>query len=372
MAAKKRKKSRRFVTAMDDSGGHAALLHPDGRRILTDSQPFVGVGSVTMREELVPFFVARWNRLREKIGRELGLANPPPIHARWMWGAQRADKHKNPYVNATNEQAAEWLTEAATILRDYQRHRNEFGLFVGYLSRAEMQDWFEPYYTDPDFEAERIFLRSRAIPLGLYKEFHRATAYPLFRVLPLALVSEYQSMTRVGGTSLSVLLDNFTGADGVKAEDVSRAVRDLAQLDKVESLDVVDSYANSALVQAADVMAWAGNRLATKNHLGDPDAPFRARFDPLLQEARTVSDTRVLGGVKLPSGVGMTTLCVPYALARSAVHKKHPEFVDRMFVSVEEFHDRAITALETGKKGVHVLTAEGQAMAEAYLLASKK
>jgi hypothetical protein len=144
VATKKRKEPKRFICSIDDSGGHAALMTPDGKRIQTESQPFVGVGSITILADRLRFFEARWNRLRRKIQAELGLVVLPPIHARWMWGTRRPDKHKNPYVNATNEQAADWLSEAAGIIQEYQKYRGEFGVFFGYMQRSDLQSGLEP------------------------------------------------------------------------------------------------------------------------------------------------------------------------------------------------------------------------------------
>lgn len=365
--ARRPQRGQEFITGLDDSGGHAALFRADGKRIVSEKQPLVGVAAVSVSRPLVDDFEGSWNNLRARIQAELGLASPPPIHVRWMWGSSRPDKHKNPYLNATKEQAAAWLTEAVEILVRFQGYRYEFGVLGEFYQRTNMQDLLEPYY-DPaaPWRAERDYLASREIPKDLYKVYHRATVYPLLRTLPHAFWQLDASVKNIGGKSSRIIVDAFTGIEGVGAPEVLRATQELAQLKRVSEMSVVDAYEDSALVQAADVVAWSYNRLVTQDRAGIKDIPFLEVFWPMLRVGRSLGGTPLSRQVKKPAGTSAETLCIVYSLARAAVAEKWPDFVEEMFVHVDEFHRRSQEAYTAGGFSVSVLTDEGQKRAEAY------
>lgn len=364
--ARRPKRGQDFVTGIDDSGGHAALFELDGKRILSPRQPLVGVAAVSVSRPLLASFEGAWNQLRARIQTELGLATPPPIHVRWMWGTLKADKHKNPYLNATMEQVADWLSEAVSILVRFQGYRYEFGLLAEFYARSHMQDLLEPYYSGAISSVERDYLASRQVPKDLYRIYHRATVYPLLRIIPYLFWQLDASIKNIGGKDTSVLIDAFTGTEGVEAPAVLRATQELAELSRVGNMAVVANYADSVLVQAADVVAWSYNRVVTQGLAGNNDKPFLDVFGPILAAGRSLGGTRLHQRVVKPEGTNATTLCIVYSLARGAVAKKWPEFVEANFVDVDEFHERAKAAFNARGFGVPVLTESGQKLAEEY------
>lgn len=359
--------AREFVAAIDDSGGHAALLNPDGTPIESPSQPFIGIGAITLSRDQLPTFEQSWNNLRNRIADTLKLPTPPPIHLRWMWGNHRPDKHKNPYLHASNEQVRSWLREAVQLLLRYQsRYRNQFGMYAEFYLRKDFQDGFSPYYHDPGFHVEHAFLQSKHIPKGLYARYHRISSYPLVRTLPSVLWELSASVKIVGGHHLDIVLDAFTEADGVSAENFVRTAQTVAGITHLRSIQVVDSYSESPLVQAADLVAWVNNRARTKQLRKEPDRPFLDVFGALLTQARKLSGSLLTASKHIPGEASWQTLCVAYTLARNAIHQTHPGFVDDVFVSIEEFHARALNALSKGQPGVSVLTTEGMKQAQAH------
>lgn len=362
---------RRFASGVDDSGGHAALFQADGTRIGSPDQPFVGVAAVTVATEVLPAFEAAWNRLRAGIQKELGLEAPPPIHVRWMWGTNRPDKKKNPYVNATNAQVAAWLSTAVKILVQFTSRRRQFGITTVVLQRSHLQDQLSRYYADPEFDLELAYLRSRHVPRNLFKIYHRASTYPLLRVLQLAFWQLDESLKDVGGTSTSVTIDAFIGTDTIEAPEVIRSIQEFADLSRIDKLTVVDSYADSVLIQAADLVAWTINRLATQGLKEEVDQPFLQVFGPLIDNSRSLGGRRITKAPLMPRSSGASTLCIAYSLARGAAAAVDADFVDEVMVNVETFHARALKAfenMEAGKReyfGVSILTEEGQRRAEA-------
>lgn len=360
------KRGQEFVTGIDDSGGHAALFEPNGKRIVSPNQPLVGVASVSVSRPLLGAFERAWDRLRARIQSELGLAEPPPIHVRWMWGAKRADPHKNPYLHASQEQVAEWLAEAVKTLVHFQGQRYQFGILAEFYPRAHMQDLLEPFYSDASTRVEHIYLASRLVPKDLYRIYHRATMYPLLRTMPYLFWQLDASVKNIGGKSTSIVMDAFTGTEGVEAPEVLRATQDLAQLTRLDHMAVVDNYADSALVQAADVIAWSYNRVATQGLSGTQDMPFLKVFGPILRAGRSLAGTTLDQRIAKPQGTSSTTLCIVYSLARGAIEKQWPDFVEENFVDVDEFHKRAQAAYDVRGYGISVLTESAKARAQEY------
>lgn len=356
-----------FITGIDDSGGHATLFQVDGTRVESPNQPFVGVAAVSLRTGLLADFEGRWNDLRARAESDLGLATLPPIHIRYMWGKNRPDKHKNPFASASQEQIAEWLSEASLILERFQKYRFEFGILTEFYQREQMQDGLEPFYSDPAWEIERRFLMSRLVPKGLYHAFHRATMYPLLRILPIIFWKLNDSVRNIGGGGTSLVIDGFTGTDGVGAADVLKSTRELAGLSLIGEMAVVSSYADSPLVQAADLIAWSYNRVITQEAKGIKDEPFFRVFGPILAAGRSLGGSRIGSQPSAPPETGAKTLCIAYSLARTAAAAKDPDFVETVLVDVDEFHHRALKGLEGGvTRGASALTAEGRRMAEEY------
>lgn len=354
-----------FLTGIDDSGGHAALFDIHGNRLGDPKQPYVGVAAVTVGDALTSDFKGKWNELRARIKSTLGTSAPPPVHLRWMWGNKRVEKHKNPYVNATNAQIADWLSEAVNIMAQFQRYRYEFGILTEFYARSHMQDLLIPYYTDAASRMEREFLASKHVPYRLYEDFHRATVYPLLRTLPFLLWKLDHSIKTIGGSDTAVEVDGFTGIDGVEAPDVVRAIQELANLTRVVRMSVVPSYSESPLVQAADLIAWSFNRVLTRQAFDIDDPPFFRVFGPILGKARSLGGTLIRKVAQLPPKTSASTICIVYSLARLAAEKKDADFTEAALVDVDEFHRRAMSQ-RVESTGISVLSDEGRRMAESH------
>lgn len=358
-------RGQRFSTGIDDSGGHAALFDKHGKRLGSAKLPYVGVAAVTVGDALTSDFDGRWNELRARIQAALGTSTPPPIHLRWMWGTKRVEVHKNPCVNATNAQVAEWFSEAAKLMADFQRFRYEFGILAEFYARSHMQDLLAAYYTDEASRVEREFLASKHVPKSLYEDYHRATVYPLLRTLPFLLWKLDQSIQNIGGGETTVELDGFTGIDGVEAPDVVWAVKNLAKLTRVGPMSVVPNYADSHLVQAADLIGWSFNRVLTLQAAQTDDPPFFRVFSPILGTARSLGGTPIGKAARVPPRTSASTICIVYSLARLAAQKKDAAFTDAALVDVDEFHRRAMSQ-GPDSTGISALTDEGRRMAESY------
>lgn len=357
-----------FITGIDDSGGTAELFEFDGRPKGLTGPPIAGAAMVTVRGDLQQQFEASWSRLRVRIQEELGLTTPPPVHLRWMWGTNKPDKHKNPYyqAGASNDQVARWLRSACDLLLRFQARRCQFGMQSTTIPRESIQRDLGLYYQKDEWKIERRYLASKAAAKGFYRAYHSVTALPIIRILPVVAWRLDRVIRACGGRSNSILVDAFTGTDGAGAPEVLRAARSMAELESVQEIKVVESYSESSLVQAADLVAWSVNRLLTLELHNERDPPFERVFGELLQNGRSPNGTKLLAPYKIDSEVLSQITCIVYALARGAAGKIDQKFVDENLVSVEEFHERATAPGFESRTGVSVLNKVGQQRAKEH------
>lgn len=165
---------------------------------------------------------------------------------------------------------------------------------------------------------------------------------------------------------MDIVVDSFTAADGVAAQNVLETARDIAGVSSLRSIQVVQSYSDSPLLQAADLMAWTYNRALTNFRFKKVDQPYREVFGRLMQHGKTLAGRYLRDLEARPPSTTTEVVCIAYALARNAIRADHPQFVDDVFVSIKEFHRRALATLVSNSPGVSVLTEEGHRRAAAF------
>lgn len=347
-----------YVAAIDDSGHADALVNWDGAPNPT-AFPFVGIAAILLRRDRLDEFEGRWNHLRERIQQQIGCKDLPPVHLRWMWGKNPPGGDKNPYVGSEFRHIRSWLRGAVDVLAAMQRERGVLGFRYDFRDRLEFSRRLSPYFSDPEFEQELMFLRrhNRGPLKGLYKRYHNLTTNPVLRILTTTLWSLDRTIRANGGGDLDVYVDRFAGALGIDAVGVLHASRSLAGLDRVRSLSTVPSYVTSPLCQAADFVAYTVNRvLLMENGRIPRDRPFDELVSYLVARVKTLDGDRFDKVTNPPPEAEISSLCIAYALARSAVAQKYPEFADRYLVPEDEFHSRAMNAVGTSVNGISVLT----------------
>lgn len=345
-----------YVVALDDSGGIEPLVKGDGSFIKGDKEITV-LSAIFIRSYRLKRFNQQWNQLRADIQSELHWDYPPPIHMRLMWGKdvkKMYRKKPNPYVHATFEQIQGWVRNALEIIYGFHSDPKMLNYFTIGQERKVLAGGLFRYFSNPKYRAELEFIRAHSRGNRMHKHYINRIASPLLTLFAQLLPRLDESM-RGSRKTLALEVDQFSDSHGIDAVEVIEAINDLGGLTQIESVTRVLDADEAPLTQAADVISYVDfrGRMIQSGFINHDEAmakivqPFthtrftKADLDRLIERRHSHWKARVL--------------TIHYAIARQQIAKDNPEFTATHMVSVQEFLDRAIEAMQKGEVGVLIL-----------------
>ena len=348
---------RELVLAFDDSGGIERLCRWNGDPIPGD-HPIVLLAAFYLDRRAEADFNREWRHLRGSIRDDLGCDWDPPIHLRLMWGKTLKRRYRgklNPYVDAEFKQIQAWVAAGWEIVERYVSSRMA-GWFYRWAERTKLAEPNTVYLRDPRFQRELATIRLHS--QKLFDGYHRLITSPLLHLYVLSLASANE-LTRASGRSskTDVLVDPFGDSHGIDAAETVEAMKQIANLQHIGTVDRVEDADELPVVQAADLVGYCTFRLKMME-LG-----HIRRDEPLSRivgqrRGQTICGANVEHIVRRRYGdlrpVLMTSM--HYALARSHVERRAPEFAADNLVPVDEFQRRAESARMAGDVGISILT----------------
>jgi hypothetical protein len=358
---------KQFVIAFDDSGGVEALCRWDGTPIAGDHPITVLTGFFVDRTAQADF-EAQWNAVRRESQEQLGWDTPPPVHMRLMWGRTLPPRYRgqpNPYLGASFDDVHRWVSQYWAVVDEFVKRRLA-GWFSNTLQRPAAAEAQRRYLQHPEFGQEMRFIRARS--RRLYRGYHRLTNSPLLMLYTRSLLYAAETARATGPASImDVLVDSFGDSHGIDAAETVAAMKAIASLDHIGTVERVADGDTSAPVQAADLIGFTRFRLemAAGGYI-QPDrvlAAIASRRDGI-----SVTSANIPHKVRLRHGdLRFVAIPLHYALARAFVADRDPEFADEHLVGVAELRNRLHVVLANETVGVSVLTDAARTQPPAHM-----
>lgn len=322
---------------------------------IAGDHPITVLTGVFVSKDAEQEFSAKWNALRARIGSELGT-EPPPIHMRLMWGRTLPTTYRglrNPYLGADFEAIKGWVAEAVGIYREFANSKL-MGTISFNRSRAMYHPILQRYFGDEKFGVELAYIRKRVG--AAYRGYHNSIVSPLVPLYTLQMPYVNEMVHVVRGEHIDVLVDSFADAHGIDAEEVVREMKRIAGLQYVGTVSRISDGDRNPLVQLADLIGYLlfRTQMGNDGHIARDVIVDGLLEPPLPMVALTRANIKHIVQRKYPN-LMQISLAMEFALARSRLRAKAPEFVDQHMVSVDEFLVRAEAASQANDVGVSVL-----------------
>ena len=158
-----------------------------------------------------------------------------------------------------------------------------------------------------------------------------------------------------GRNSAHILVDPFADSHGVDTAQVLETVRDVVELEFIESIERVENADDIALCQVADVIGFSlfRSEMGKRGHIG-PDVDLDRIVNRQKPKPFNSANIEHIIGRKYPN-LATIGLVIHYAMARNRVVEYDPKFAETYLISVEEFYRRAKTEESQRTGGILVL-----------------
>lgn len=326
-----------YILALDDTGNSAPLMTPNLEPGDIGKHGPVGLGAFILREDHQDSFENDWYDLRCAIQKDLQLSAPPPIHLRLMYGRTMRKEARagvpNPYYLSSQQEVEDrfptlvhHLTKAAALVARYTRRRRIAAVHTQLSTRAHLIGRMHEHYGTG--KAAKDLLQFKTRNRRAFNGFFRELTRPLLPPITTTWLFLDELVSDAGSSTAHVQFDKFAGTENLASEEAHRLMRDIGELDQLEPSVLCTDSDEDAMIQAADLGIYLGQRVQQ----GDKTAKDILRHD---FRRLTTATLRVIMQRVHRRGTWRRT-AMHYAAAWLAASTRAPNFVKEYLKTPQE------------------------------------